>query len=751
MYIELLMIISTFLARFDYSYQNVKFIAKSNAPYKISSLTNSTGYQVIALDNFGYVCAWKNKLSYYAVAYDNNSNAISNLIIIFTFITTPPPRNDYNEFNIAALTENRFIVVWEICSNGVTVCAPVFAVYNSDGTKYIPQTAVTTETGNVPITSPYYPPPNVITLTDGGFMISWVLNGKYLIRFYNSYFATTSLEIEIFEFAEGISGFYRLPNSGFLVTNLKANLLTLTFFDISGNYLKDKVVTLATGNGPNYSKILIFNENIMLLYCYIHNTKLNLINQIFDVTGSTLSPMGTFPNWDTTLTATIPLDFIILKNGLYAVTWTDTVNGFIKILDNKGANYYSYSFNINSNNERPRIADLNNGGLVGIYGIDQVSATLIDFKGVCLDFSIFFGRIDFNRIIFPTFDPSGNNIIITQLPQNGQIFKGTTVGQRNENYLVTEVNYVTQSLVETDSFFYKVDLDDIPCRVSLIACYKSCKSCLEKGDSNNHKCSSCLTSDNYHLNPVYPQNCFKIDDVLDGYYYSAKDQIFQKCYEACKLCSNSGTPEETNCLSCDIAKGYYPLQDLPNQCYLKTVSLDGYYSDDTNQIFGKCYDTCKSCYGSGNSGNPNCIECKPNADCTPIKNITLTIQDKCDNSYENKCIDDCPEFKVFNTTSKDCYSCSSVSLKYYNKTCTEDCPHGYTDEDGKCVECSDKIMNCSTKLVNQEQECSNENCSFHGICKLLMNQITCECQAGYLGHSCQYTGFDINEFLSKLF
>jgi hypothetical protein len=798
MYVSIFLFLSIILNNFDETIQNVTFIAKANAPFQISALANSSAYQVITLENFGYVCAWKNQLTYYAIVYDNLGNSISGLLTIITFPIAQPARNDYHEFGISALANNRFIVTWEICTGSGTGCAPVFTIYNSDGTKYVTQTAVTSQTGNVPVSAPYYPPPSVITLTDGGFMTSWVYNGNYMIRLYNSSFNAVSLEIEKFPYLQGIVSFYNLTGAGFLVTVLDSSVITFMYYDISGTHLNDVTITVTTGNGPSYSKILNYNNNYMLVYCYIHNSKLNLVNQVYDVNGSAVGPMSTFSKWDTTSIATIPLDFVILKNGLYAVTWTDTINGFIKILDASGANYYFYSFNINSNNVRPKITALTNGGLVGIYGTNQVSATLIDYKGVCSSFSSYFGRVVYNTIAFPIFVPSNNNVIVTQMPQNGQIYKGTAVGQVNQSYSITEVNYVTQSSIETDSFNYKVDKDDITCQVSLTACYKSCKNCEEKGDDKNHKCSSCLTSDNYYPLSDVPQNCFKIDTNLDGYYYSGTDQIFQKCFEACRSCTNTGTADQTNCKTCNKANGYYSLQDISSQCYMNAISLAGYYRDDTNQILGKCYSACKSCTQGGDRKNPNCAECKPGADCTPC--TTLVYQDQCyslcpqgtylDTStnstcikctdsdpnccdkifYENKCIDSCPDYKVYNSTAKDCYSCSSIGSKYYNSTCVEDCPTGYANENDVCNSCAEKKMYfyngtcyencpqdttptggiiCSTKSVKQELECNDEICNFHGTCKLLLNQINCECQAGYLGYTCQYTGFDIDDFLSK--
>ena len=45
-------------------------------------------------------------------------------------------------------------------------------------------------------------------------------------------------------------------------------------------------------------------------------------------------------------------------------------------------------------------------------------------------------------------------------------------------------------------------------------------------------------------------------------------------------------------------------------CYNTTP--DGYYLDNDNYIYKKCFETCNKCLIGGNISNHNCLECKNN-------------------------------------------------------------------------------------------------------------------------------------------
>jgi hypothetical protein len=105
----------------------------------------------------------------------------------------------------------------------------------------------------------------------------------------------------------------------------------------------------------------------------------------------------------------------------------------------------------------------------------------------------------------------------------------------------------------------------------------------------------------------------------------------------------------------------------------------------------------------------------------------------------NKLLGNCYSECIPNDNYK-CINCAEKQMYFYNNTCYNSCPDNtYLAGGSICI-----------KSVNQELRCNDEICNFHGTCKVLMNQINCECQAGYIGYNCQYTGFNIDDFLSRL-
>ena len=68
------------------------------------------------------------------------------------------------------------------------------------------------------------------------------------------------------------------------------------------------------------------------------------------------------------------------------------------------------------------------------------------------------------------------------------------------------------------------------------------------------------------------------------------------------------------CLSCET--GYYPIYDdlyMNNSPYINcSKSPKGYYLDEENSVYKKCYSSCKKCNTSGNESVHQCLECRNN-------------------------------------------------------------------------------------------------------------------------------------------
>ena len=260
-------------------------------------------------------------------------------------------------------------------------------------------------------------------------------------------------------------------------------------------------------------------------------------------------------------------------------------------------------------------------------------------------------------------------------------------------------------------YYYLDDYEEM-----YMKCYKTCQRCSQGGNDALNNCEKCI--DNYKfLNDSLAQvnNCYI---ECDYYYYfnetneyvctpdescppNFKNLILpkKKCIDNCKkddyneyICES-----DNNCLrKCpDNKKTYedeklcldecYPYQfEYNNICYndcpgdtkrilinrnicIETIPED-YYLDETDNIYKKCYDKCKTCSKGGNEINNNCDECIDNyifinEPLIPEKNCYIkcdsyyylnetndyicTEGDTCPPNYKNtiipkhKCIDDC--------------------------------------------------------------------------------------------------------------
>ena len=116
-------------------------------------------------------------------------------------------------------------------------------------------------------------------------------------------------------------------------------------------------------------------------------------------------------------------------------------------------------------------------------------------------------------------------------------------------------------------------------------CYEKCENYYYFNDSNNYICIQDCPN-NYKI--VEEKNkC--IDDCENDniYKYNYKNICYEKC------------PNNT-----------YPLFNNNYICF--DPIPEGFYLDTNDNIFKKCYETCKYCYSEGNETNNNCKECISN-------------------------------------------------------------------------------------------------------------------------------------------
>ena len=193
---------------------------------------------------------------------------------------------------------------------------------------------------------------------------------------------------------------------------------------------------------------------------------------------------------------------------------------------------------------------------------------------------------------------------------------------------------------------------------------------------------SCVNNTQY----VYESNgrCYK--NCLNGI---ARDNICKCELEQCLICSEVALK---NGLCNECNKNYYPKEnDLLNigdyiNCY-KELEHEGYYLDNKDSIYRKCFNACDTCEVGGDYIIHNCTSCNYKYPYTIRINNYLNCYPNCtyyhyfDEEYNYHCTmnDSCPEgYSQFIPEKSECIKYSQIHmyihiytqiylLKYYLK------------------------------------------------------------------------------------
>ena len=287
-------------------------------------------------------------------------------------------------------------------------------------------------------------------------------------------------------------------------------------------------------------------------------------------------------------------------------------------------------------------------------------------------------------------DPSNsNNLIDNQIQIEGNCFPIITNTEEKINFDITDL-----SIGETE------------------------KTCLEYGLSiifGEYKCISKPENSYYVVNNNENTGVIKLCDI------------------SCATCNNGKiiSTGDTNCITCK--EGYFKKEDSNTNCILETLIPENYFKNPSDNIFYKCYTSCKKCsdfYNSEND-NMNCIECITNYyfvyetnNCYPMsfiddKDYFFNNKDnkfhkcyysclKCSqlelDEYHHNC-DECISDYYFEYSTKNCYDMSVLERGYYFddftinegeipvfKKCYENCKtcnNAYIDNNMNCILCKD--------------------------------------------------------------
>ena len=255
-----------------------------------------------------------------------------------------------------------------------------------------------------------------------------------------------------------------------------------------------------------------------------------------------------------------------------------------------------------------------------------------------------------------------NNICYEECPKTSKISK-------IDNYLCDPIicekyyNYDKTGCLDSipDGYFLNNTI-----KKTIDQCHSDCKTCHEKESLNSTNCDSCKNSKYLNLG-----NC-ATTCPNDDYYEDSNNINNLRCKcsynKKCSLCSLDSLKEDL-CISCN--NDYYPKEDddINNNSFINCYKdLEGYYLDKENNIYKKCYSTCKNCEKGGNKTNNNCKECI----------LTHIFKDDFENDFN--CYEKCPFYYYFD------------SQKIHHCTINNECPSNYNKliiEKNKCInECN---------------------------------------------------------------
>ena len=359
----------------------------------------------------------------------------------------------------------------------------------------------------------------------------------------------------------------------------------------------------------------------------------------------------------------------------------------------------------------------------------------------------------------------------TRLVQNCEKCKSNYYFKSNE----TTGNCYTG---EIEGFFNKEDTTNInggiyiPCDLSCIYCNgEKIEKTETTSETTNCKINNCKFNENYFPVINNPTNCLQPkkntqdSSPIEGYYLNKNNDpsdkskfYWDKCYETCSYCSQSGGSREHYCLEFNCIKGTYPSFDKRTNCWKEDIKNEGYYLGKTKSniedpdenfpnedIYLKCFDSCQTCNKKGDYNLNNCQSCKSgfypkwNVDGSCVQNPEKYYIDDINNPTQylscyqtcktcksggtdenNLCTECLNSIDVINkdeTNSKifgyDVYNChkNCESGKYYPKDSTEtECrpcitPFEYIEDEKYCINCH----NYGKYHIKEEESCINSN------------------------------------------
>ena len=251
--------------------------------------------------------------------------------------------------------------------------------------------------------------------------------------------------------------------------------------------------------------------------------------------------------------------------------------------------------------------------------------------------------------------------------------------------------------------------------------------------SENFESSSILENEESTDLGIIVDNTEDIKNKEEDYSEEITNCNFEKCGNYSKE-----SITKCLCLTCNIRQGFYLLNNLLSKeknleiygnyidCVNDTTKPSNFYYNQEKKDYEECYETCNTCFYSGDKNENNCSSCEINYIKEPDKKNSSNCVMKCPylyyyNSYgKYKCTPtpNCPDdFNLLIKEKKKCVKkCQNDDIYRFNYDgkCLKECPSDTKNNDFKC---EDNIIN-KCILTEKEDISINENITENEIEKI---------------------------------
>jgi hypothetical protein len=353
-------------------------------------------------------------------------------------------------------------------------------------------------------------------------------------------------------------------------------------------------------------------------------------------------------------------------------------------------------------------------GFMVTYSTGSLNYAMMFYKdtSACVDFTVYITNNNLKqKVPFSTTD-ANYWVYPAVLPTTGTLkTTGGTSLVLGTLYTETDIFY-NFTTATADYFTYSTNSIDTTtkCKVTLTPCYVSCYACNGAGISTDHKCTTCDMDKGYYPLEDKTSNCFLKTDTVPGYYFF--NNLWKKCYTSCKSCSFYPTSPTTDMMCLTCIANYYPIKGKINNCY--TGDLPNYYLDTTNGVYVSCYSTCQTCTIAGTDANHQCKTCIqkyfPKEDATTSCFTGTTTGYYFDTTTYKKCHPNCASCKVLGDNSDNkCVTCvkNLYPKSDYLTSCFSGTFPGYSFNSTLYLKCWATCKDCTTTPgSDSDNECT---------------------------------------------